>query len=662
MKKSHLLKIASLAFSITLLAGCHDPKPTMADLNPNAKSVDIIKLDFSNASSIGSKLSKGTSNSRAVSAVAADQSLAGFDDEGNEISVLSLDDELTINPDTMEPVRETYQCKKDGIDAKATGIYSVFAAPYTPKYSDGSAAPSVGQILYTYPAEDGQKSETVDIFNGNTSYTLNTYSKQWEDTDYLTFDNSGKIYMNAKKGDEAVIVSFDPLTKAVTEYTPCGTGKTDVRIGTFTVTGNGEWIFAPVLTEYEKKEYSNANLGHSKLIAINTKDSSKTQTLYDSIIAVKTGQLVSIPYMINDTTLYYNVWECTHIEDDEHPTDYRNTQGGDYFVTINSDGTFTKKRNTTVYFYQVENYIKYLLKISHMEDIDYSLVTDEMYEQTADFIKSFCGTKEPDEIYFSLKNFKDDGEIYKEDSEGNPLCDGAAVKHVFSNKGLFWVLPWIACDRDKIGVSDPNNGAYRSLPINSMFIDKVTGDTVESAADKNYLEKMREGGGITRVASDGIWMTGYIYDENDDKVQYKKSAPVHCMDNNGNYLNETPAAFGDFTAYAGIYAYDFFIADESLLRTEDDPWFKFTIQTSSKGVAYLSENKKSVVYYEDSALKTIASITEGEIFGYELDDETIIYTVKTAENFTSYKANLSSPEQVTELKTEGVLNSAMNVM
>ena len=113
-----------------------------------------------------------------------------------------------------------------------------------------------------------------------------------------------------------------------------------------------------------------------------------------------------------------------------------------------------------------------------------------MYEQTADFIKSFCGTKKPDEIYFSLKNYKDlrDNEmaakLYKEDSDGNPLCDGAAVKHIFAEDVPAWIMSWIACDRDKIGVSDPYGGAYKSLPINSMFIDKVTGDTVESASDK----------------------------------------------------------------------------------------------------------------------------------------------------------------------------------
>lgn len=650
MKKTSLLKFASLAFSIVLLAGCKEPDPSMADLNPSAKSIDIIKLNFSEASSIGAMVADGSTNSRAAK-VAADKSLVGFDEEGNEISVLSFDNNLTIKHNTMEPVRETYQCKKDGIDASAKGIYSVFAAPFTPKYTDDSDAPSVGQILYTYPNEKGKKAETVDIFKGNTSYTLNTYSKQWEDTDYLTFDDSGKIYMNAKKGNEAVIVSFDPVTKTVKEYTPCGAGKTDVKIGTFTVSGNGEWIFAPVLTD--KIEWPDRTIGHSKLIAINTRDSAKTQTLYDSLIATKTDQLVSIPYMINDTTLYYDVWECTTYSDDEHPSDYRNTQGGDYFVTINTDGTFTKKRNTTVFYYQVENYIRYLLKIAVDAEIDYSLVTDEMYEQTADFIKSFCGTKKPDEIYFSLKNFKNDGKIYKEDSEGNPLCDGAAVKHVFGEGLPKYLMGNIACNKDGIFPSDPNNQASDSLPVNSMFIDKETGDTVKTATAKDYFE-VGGASGISRVASDGIWVTSYIHDENDPLVQFKKSAPLHKLDKDGNYICKTPDAFGDFVAFAGKYGFD-------LERTEDDPWFKFTIQTNSKGVAYLSENKKSVVYYENGALTTIASITEGEIFGYEIDDETIIYTVKTDKGFKTKKAKLKLPNESIELKTEAVLNSAKNV-
>lgn len=59
------------------------------------------------------------------------------------------------------------------------------------------------------------------------------------------------------------------------------------------------------------------------------------------------------------------------------------------------------------------------------------------------------------------------------------------------------------------------------------------------------------------------------------------------------------------------------------------------IYFSLKNYKDLRDNEMTAkLYKEDSVLKPIASITEGEIFGYELDDETIIYTVKTAELFT----------------------------
>ena len=168
MKNKMLFKVFAGILATSLFYSCNTPansgnddKGGSGDKNSTQTS-NLIKFNFDKASVLATT---GLSN-KARSARAADSeqydSLVAITEDDEVVNVIEVSKELE-SWCVPKPVVEVYTCPYTSVEAECKGIYTVFESSVYPgewKYTDGSDAPGVSQLMYTKP--DGT---VVDVLN-----------------------------------------------------------------------------------------------------------------------------------------------------------------------------------------------------------------------------------------------------------------------------------------------------------------------------------------------------------------------------------------------------------------------------------------------------------------------------------------------------------------
>ena len=334
MKNKMLFKVFAGILATSLFYSCNTPANSGNDdkggsgEENSSQNSSLIKFNFDKASVLATT---GLSN-KARSARAADteqyDSLVAITEDDEVVNVIEVSKELE-SWCVPKPVVEVYTCPYTSVEAECKGIYTVFESSVYPgewKYTDGSDAPGVSQLMYTKP--DGT---VVDVLNidGDVGHYIQTYVKANDGNDYIKFDNKGNAFILADDGYNSVVYRYNPLNDSVTKYdTGLKSDKSSVHIGNFEITRDGSWIFLRVQrSEGENSGYSGVyamEINSSKVIKI---FENELNTDYNT--NTSGGWVRNLTYNSTNNTLYFYNW-----------TDKRYDKAGLYVLEARSDGSF----------------------------------------------------------------------------------------------------------------------------------------------------------------------------------------------------------------------------------------------------------------------------------------------------------------------------------
>ena len=411
MKNKMLFKVFAGILATSLFYSCNTPansgnddKGGSGDKNSTQTS-NLIKFNFDKASVLATT---GLQNkSRSARAADSEQydSLVAITEDDEVVNVIEVSKELE-SWCVPNPVVEVYTCPYTSVEAECKGIYTVFDGSIQPgvwKYTDGSDAPGVSQLMYTKP--DGT---VVDVLNidGNVNHYIQTYIKADEGNDYIKFDNKGNAFILADDGYNSVVYRYNPLNDSVTKYdTNLKSDKNSVWIGNFEINRDGSWIFLRVLrNEGENSGYSGVyamEINSSKVIKIFENDFNPDYNTNPS-----GGWIANLTYNSTNNTLYFYNF-----------TEKRYDKAGLYVLEARSDGSFNP--DDLKVYYKIPDWVFWnLARDKIMEEkvvgknengddekswISKEGVTDQDYKDFIAFLKTKTDYKgNPDDIVFDL--------------------------------------------------------------------------------------------------------------------------------------------------------------------------------------------------------------------------------------------------------------------
>ncbi|MBR6647724.1 MAG: hypothetical protein IKL09_09460, partial [Clostridia bacterium] len=334
MKIKKLFKVLAGLLVTTLFFSCNTPansgnddKGGSGDKNSDQTS-NLIKFYFGDASVLATTGLQNKSRSARAADTEQYDSLVAITEDDEVVNVIEVSKELE-SWCVPNPVVEVYTCPYTSVDAECKGIYTVFDGSIQPgvwKYTDGSDAPGVSQLMYTKP--DGT---VVDVLNidGNVNHYIQTYVKADDGNDYIKFDNKGNAFILADDGYNSVVYRYNPLNDSVTKYdTGLKSDKSSVWIGNFEITRDGSWIFLRVQrNEGENSGYSGVyamEINSSNVIKIFENDFNPDYNTNPS-----GGWVRNLTYNSTNNTLYFYNF-----------TEKRYDKAGLYVLEARSDGSF----------------------------------------------------------------------------------------------------------------------------------------------------------------------------------------------------------------------------------------------------------------------------------------------------------------------------------
>jgi len=629
----------------------------------NAKSTDLIKFNnIQNAKYLATQYA-GTVDSSTVRAAARageiateDSLLAVVEDEDGttkEETVIEVPKEELELADWCkpQPVREIYKCPYTNIEEEAKGVYTVFASGINWwQYTDGTAAPNIGQIIYVKP--DG---ESVDIlnFDNNVNRLAATWLKENNGDDYIQFDKNGNIFILARDFDEnkIIIYRYNPVNDKVTKFTPDIPNLIDIT--SFTVRKDGSWIF---MTTNVDNTYNNVyamDVNGSKTVALFESSNLKRTKNGDEYLESCLSH-IGISPTSNIAYWYVNEWD----------NGFR--KSGLYTVEPKDSGDSYYAKDVQRYFMPFDSdlnslFIEFIFGKDSEGNSKRIIDSDSPkdYSGLLSNLKSLCYCD--DEIEFNLSWFKDKTEldiinwegtatkkdyssIYAEDSNNEVLKDEEALKYLCETKtsnwdgtesNLYWTVfvEFIKDYWNKDGVRGAgeayNRGYSRNcFPFELCMFKKGTSEsalTVSGSDHEKYVKSDNSGDdkGIILYNDEGIWVHKDIWnpDSQDNTDIYTHAEIFNLTDNKGNFTLTSP---GD------LESLDFFHSYTGIERESSDPWYKKPFATSSKGLAAIDKEQKTIYYHANGSTQDLLANDSnkssiGTIYSFTLNDDTLIY-------------------------------------
>ena len=652
MKKSKLMLLTISALTASLfLFSCKNPaEPEKKNENSSdtVKSTDLIKFKYNNASVLATTWVNSNS-SRSARAADDDplESLVAISEDGTTENVMEVPTEELELADWCQPlpVREVYKCPYDNVDAGAKGVYTVFDGHIDWwKYKDESDAPHVGQILYVKP--DGT---TFDIlnFDNDVARTAKTWIKEWSGHDYIKFDDDGRIYILVSEDDGSgeCVYCYDPTNDSREKYALNISG---LVIQHYAISSDGKWIFIAGTTEDDEWN----------LYAIKAKSNAEPICIYEYSAEKQDGwsnNIDSISVNPINNKVYWYVCE----------SDSTRPHSGLYIASRDITGNYSKEAVRryacpTWFFNEAKKkYIKFW-DWDNWEYKDGVSAEENDYAGFLEYMKAYC--QGLGEVEFSLKWFKDKTEytihhedgtsdvgdlsiLYKEDKNGNALTDVEALKYLFetTQKDAFSIsdeettkenlyplwctsLSWgIEEDYNHNPDFNPEYGEKGwGFPLEVFFYKKGTDELAFDDALRNVNRGNLIGeGGSVLANNNGMWCFAGQWSEEENRLAH--SIIYNLTDSDGNLTCYQPGNLSEFKFYS----------DDGVEREESDPWRKLPFATNYKGFASISENQKTIYYYDGNEVVDLLEKDDrknsiGAIYSFSLDNSKLIYNAVKA--------------------------------
>lgn len=672
MKNKMLFKVFAGILATSLFYSCNTPansgnddKGGSGDKNSTQTS-NLIKFNFDKASVLATT---GLSN-KAHSARAADSeqydSLVAITEDDEVVNVIEVSKELE-SWCVPKPVVEVYTCPYTSVEAECKGIYTVFESSVYPgewKYTDGSDAPGVSQLMYTKP--DGT---VVDVLNiaGDVNHYIQTYVKADDGNDYIKFDNKGNAFILADDGYNSVVYRYNPLNDSVTKYdTGLKSDKSSVNIRNFEITRDGSWIFLQVLrNEGENSGYSGVyamEINSSKVIKI---FENELNTDYNT--NPSGGWVRTLTYNSTNNTLYFYNYTSKFYD-----------KAGLYVLEARSDGSFNPD-DLKLYYKMYPVSFWNLARDKIMEEkvvgknengddekswVAKEGVTDDDYKAFIAFLKTKTDYKgNPDDIVFDLSFF--DSDIFKnaklinaetgaeetylhpatrralaaKDEDGNYLKEVDALKYLLETpiywnwneenpseyveddlgKSLMTVLNWMSWGWEE-NVRDKNSDRYGYFL--EAFLHHKDGKTDIFNYSSKHSDFTTIDDALALCNDDGTWVFTNVYESEDDINWYRKRSNLFQLtDRRGNFMVSQPDGIKDKKFY-------YFGSDTK--RKDTDPWYKMPFEITSTGLAAISEDGKTIYYYSNGTVKDLLESDPNKssilsIYSFTLSETKLIY-------------------------------------
>ncbi len=672
MKNKMLFKVFAGILATSLFYSCNTPANSGNDdkggsgEENSSQNSSLIKFNFDKASVLATT---GLSN-KARSARAADSeqydSLVAITEDDEVVNVIEVSKELE-SWCVPKPVVEVYTCPYTSVEAECKGIYTVFESSVYPgewKYTDGSDAPGVSQLMYTKP--DGT---VVDVLNidGNVNHYIQTYIKADDGNDYIKFDNKGNAFILADDGYNSVVYRYNPLNDSVTKYdTGLKSDKSSVNIRNFEITRDGSWIFLQVLrNEGENSGYSGVyamEINSSKVIKI---FENELNTDYNT--NPSGGWVRTLTYNSTNNTLYFYNYTSKFYD-----------KAGLYVLEARSDGSFNPDDLKLYYkMYPVSFWNlardkimeeKVVGKNENGEDemswVAKEGVTDDDYKAFIAFLKTKTDYKgNPDDIVFDLSFF--DSDIFKnaklinaetgaeetylhpatrralaaKDEDGNYLKEVDALKYLLETpiywnwneenpseyveddlgQSLMTVLNWMSWGWEE-NVRDKNSDRYGYFL--EAFLHHKDGKTDIFNYSSKHSDFTTIDDALALCNDDGTWVFTNVYESEDDINWYRKRSNLFQLtDRRGNFMVSQPDGIKDKKFY-------YFGSDTK--RKDTDPWYKMPFEITSTGLAAISEDGKTIYYYSKGTVKDLLESDPNKssilsIYSFTLSETKLIY-------------------------------------
>ena len=673
MKIKKLFKVLAGLLVTTLFFSCNTPansgnddKGGSGDKNSDQTS-NLIKFNFGDASVLATTGLQNKSRSARAADTEQYDSLVAITEDDEVVNVIEVSKELE-SWCVPNPVVEVYTCPYTSVDAECKGIYTVFDGSIQPgvwKYTDGSDAPGVSQLMYTKP--DGT---VVDVLNidGNVNHYIQTYVKADDGNDYIKFDNKGNAFILADDGYNSVVYRYNPLNDSVTKYdTGLKSDKSSVWIGNFEITRDGSWIFLRVQrNEGENSGYSGVyamEINSEKLIKIFENDFNPDYNTNPS-----GGWVRNLTYNSTNNTLYFYNF-----------TEKRYDKAGLYVLEARSDGSFNPDDLKVYYKIPVWAFWN-LAKDTIMEEkvvgkeengddakswVAKEGVTDKDYEDFIAFLKTKTDYKgNPDDIVFDLSFFDSDmiknaKQINEEsgaedpylhpatrralaakDENGNYLKEVDALKYLLETpiywnwdeenpdsedveddlgRSLMTCLNWTFWGWEE-NVRDKNSDRYGYFL--EAFLHHKDGKTDIFNYSSKHSDFTTIDDALALCNDDGTWVFTNVYESEDDINWYRtRSNLFQLTDRKGNFMVSQPDGIKDKKFY-------YFGSDTK--RKDTDPWYKMPFEITSTGLAAISEDGKTIYYYSNGTVKDLLESDPNKssilsIYSFTLSKTKLIY-------------------------------------
>lgn len=672
MKNKMLFKVFAGILATSLFYSCNTPANSGNDdkggsgEENSSQNSSLIKFNFDKASVLATT---GLSN-KARSARAADSeqydSLVAITEDDEVVNVIEVSKELE-SWCVPKPVVEVYTCPYTSVEAECKGIYTVFESSVYPgewKYTDGSDAPGVSQLMYTKP--DGT---VVDVLNiaGDVNHYIQTYVKADDGNDYIKFDNKGNAFILADDGYNSVVYRYNPLNNSVTKYdTGLKSDKSSVNIRNFEITRDGSWIFLQVLrNEGENSGYSGVyamEINSSKVIKI---FENELNTDYNT--NPSGGWVRTLTYNSTNNTLYFYNYTSKFYD-----------KAGLYVLEARSDGSFNPD-DLKLYYKMYPVSFWNLARDKIMEEkvvgknengddekswVAKEGVTDDDYKAFIAFLKTKTDYKgNPDDIVFDLSFF--DSDIFKnaklinaetgaeetylhpatrralaaKDEDGNYLKEVDALKYLLETpiywnwneenpseyveddlgQSLMTVLNWMSWGWEE-NVRDKNSDRYGYFL--EAFLHHKDGKTDIFNYSSKHSDFTTIDDALALCNDDGTWVFTNVYESEDNINWYRKRSNLFQLtDRKGNFMVSQPDGIKDKKFY-------YFGSDTK--RKDTDPWYKMPFEITSTGLAAISEDGKTIYYYSKGTVKDLLESDPNKssilsIYSFTLSETKLIY-------------------------------------
>lgn len=463
-----------------------------------------------------------------------------------------------------------FQCKSESVPEEAKGIY---------KCSNNN------KMFYITPDR-----KTISLFDGLSDDRIKTmdacsYAITVNDVVFATFDKFGNFYFSA----EGFVEENGKIKKYVTfiyKYNPVKNEISTFRFRENTtfhdlcISDDGRWIFINITEDVDRNTWG----GFPKIYGVETSFDKTAVLLYSSYFDfVQDNMIFNVCFDSNTKSLNF----CNlgwNQKDDSH------AGFGFYSIYPDENGAYKPENLVCRTGFQDYFFEKTISNAKKGTNVDYKYILDVM--------KYSCHSKIPNKkLQLDLSYFKDAAHqelngnkyvgLYAEDSNGNPLKETDAIKHIISNKNLFFDFLYT--------YNKMNSRTGNLIPLDLLIFDKDTNQPAWKY-DKDYMDKT----GFNEVGflysnKDGLWE---LVKEGDGTVF---SSICHIADKDGNPVGES-------------------LTDGKLKYTCISAWnAPKPLIVTYHGLTFITIDNKKIYHYEDGIVSDVSNMA-GEKQLYDYDD------------------------------------------